>query len=222
MKKKYFRVQSFKTHLRKHNFASILPLSTYLLQGYSYQCDMCPKLLLCDSYIINAHLKNAHGLTRGNKKNIPASDSKLKEYERLCSLFKNSTPTSLTYWHKPTLPINEIPIQEVTSRIGNLCIFTCQKCDSKDLPSWRVLRHHYRTVHKSGVQYNPSMVKEARCHSCLLCPTAVLNDRTCISTHLTVCHKIGLPEYERAFLRKGGETLPPYQRWREKEWHLDA
>ncbi len=177
--------------------------------------------MLCDRYTIYKHLQDAHCMTRENQ-NFPASDSKMQEYEILCSQFKKSTPTSLTYWYKPTLPINEIPMHEVTSRIGNLCTFTCQKCDSKDLPSWSVLRQHYKTVHKCGVHYNPSMAKEARCHSCLLCPTAVLNDRYFIAIHLKDCHKKGLPEYERAFLQKGGESLPPYQSWRENEYHLDA
>ncbi len=157
-------------------------------------------------------MRQTHNFTRESLDNV-TSHTKRLQYEKYSAYYKRKTPVSSVSWYKPVLPISEIPIQEINSRIGNLCTFTCPYCDYQDIPNWCVLIHHCKTVHKCSIQYNMSLVVVAKSHACLLCPNAVLNDRYFLANHLWNSHKRSVARYEGILNKYGGETLPTFRKW---------
>ncbi len=157
-------------------------------------------------------MRQKHGISERTFNGLNGIPTKT-DYEAFCSSFIKDTPVSSTVWNKAVQPISNIPIQEATTRFGNLCTFICPWCDAKGVCDWEALRRHCKAAHRSGVSYSPSLVSVARWHKCLLCPKAVLNDRHFILSHLHFSHKINLSEYEKKVLKVGGEFLPTYQSW---------
>ncbi len=210
--KKFFSVSSIKKHIKQHNFETFVPLSKYLIKGFSYQCEKCSLLLLCDITTIKNHMRNMHGLT---KEELVKATSHVKrtEYDKLSSEFIEKTPVSLSHWSKPVLPANEIPIQEVTDRIGNLCKFRCPFCNQKEFSSWASISSHCKSAHKCGIHYSPASLLMARCHACLMCPKVVLCDRVFLAMHVRTDHKRSILQYEKIFKQNGGETLPTFITW---------
>ncbi len=210
--KRFNNSRTFKSHLRSHKPRFSKPLETFLVQGFSYQCEMCHKLLLCDRNVICDHMKGVHGISVKTFNEMTRFATKA-DYEEFCSSFVKDTPVSLTFWNKPVLPLSNLPNQAATTRFGNLCSFICLWCEVKDVGSWSILKRHCKIVHGCGLPYSPSLVSVARCHKCLLCPMAVLCDRWFLSNHLCVSHKTKMSEYEEKVLQMGGEILPTYHSW---------
>ncbi len=209
---KHFTSHSIYRHLKQHNYKSLEPISSYLIKGFSYQCKNCCKLLLCDISTIHMHLRKNHSFTKEKIDTVTSYTSRL-QYDEFYASYIRKTPESSVRWNKTVLPINKIPIQEINSRIGNLCTFSCPYCGSQSFPNWFTLRNHCNKVHKNGLAFDSSLVSVARCHACLLCPKAVLNDRFFIHRHLKSFHKRSLAEYERILQKNGGETLPTFRTW---------
>ncbi len=210
-----YSLGTFKQHMVEHKPITLMPLSTYLVKSLSYKCETCSKLLLCDKFSIYYHLKLRHGLTKIDKGSVPYM--KRKEYNKLCESFRRQTPISRVIKNRAVLPSNIFFSHEISSNIGNLCTFKCTKCKCTYFSSWFALRHHYKKVHLSGINFSASLVSEARYHSCLICPKVILSDRTCLKRHLTKSHKMTLMKYERIFLEKGGKVLPLYKDWLAQE-----
>ncbi len=222
--KKYYSSNGFKNHFKNHSSSLCKPLSEYIVKGFSYQCQKCDKLLLCDKDTIRHHMhvhaRRGHG-AKVNNKSIDGNTKKT-QYLIMCQKYINDSPRSFTVWDKTALPMNQVPIKEITAKIGNLCQFICKKCtDFKIFNSWDCLRHHYEKIHRCRVQYNHSIVNVARCHACLICPKAILCDRSFIRRHLTFSHKMTLKRYETIFHRNGGETLPTFLDWMTSEQNTD-
>ncbi len=202
--------QNLEYHLRKYHSEEDFNVFSYLKHGFSYQCNFCSQIILCDKLLIKAHLKNVHGPVFLDQSVMPISKKK-EHYATLYKSFMENVPTSTVIGKKPTTSVNDIPIQEFSSKIGNLCQFSCPTCDSKSFWSWRILMRHSKKHHQKVAIFKPSVVIEARYHSCLLCPTAVLSDRHFLSKHLQSRHKkVLMSEYERIYCKNGGEALPTF------------
>ncbi len=212
---KYSPLCDFKKHyIEKHSINIFKSWSYYMVKGFSFKCTICFKLLLCDKYIIQAHMKQRHSVTTTNNKKRAAIFKKHIEYLNLCDSFIQSTPISNITWHKTLLPMDQVPIQEITPKIGNLCSFTCPECDLTHVsPNWQMFVKHCRKVHGFYIRYKPSLLSVARCHACLLCPKAVLCDRSFISKHLAT-HNMKLKKYESIYQQNGGEILPTFIEWK--------
>ncbi len=199
----------------KHQPKVVEPLPTYLIKGFSYRCKVCSKLMLCDNYVMQSHMSVVHGFKKDDKRSVTF---KLKEqYKTFCDSFIKDIPVSPVIGKRTIVPIEKIPIKNITSKIGSFCCFRCPRCDLKDVSNYKSLRAHFKAVHNCGVTYKPSLVSVARYHGCLLCPKAVLSDRQFLGTHISTMHKKSLVEYERTFLRNGGESLPTYTDWKRSE-----
>ncbi len=230
----FFSLKSFKKHMnREHktrvhmyvNNGTAYPWMKHIIKGYSYKCEHCSRLMLCDPGVIQEHLRHHHGLAKDFQGSV--SLTKKIQYSELRDCFFKVTPIARTVFKKTIVPISKIPIQERTSKIGNLCIFLCPKCDSDNspkFPSWCALLQHCKTAHKTRrISYHPSLVSVARYHSCLICPKAVLSDRQFIARHLKTMHdKVGLPKYEKTICKKGGQILPTYRDWSKVQWWSTA
>ncbi len=201
------RFFAFKKHLKSHKESTIQSIPSYLVQGFSYKCKKCDKLVLCDLGAIQRHLKKAH-CENNNFESLLMQ----RKYKIFCDSFIGKIPVSTRMWQNKTLSISKIPIKEVTSIFGNLCTFTCPKCNN-DYQSYLTMVRHCKKSHSHHIKYDFSLVSVARSHACLVCPTVILSDRTFILHHLNKRHKMSLTEYERIFKRNGGKTLPSYNDW---------
>ncbi len=177
--------------------------------------------MLCDSAIIYSHMRKVHGQTKKDKASQPFKMR--KKYASVCASFRQDTPLhTSSIFINPTIHIYQIPVLERTSKIGNLCLFLCPKCESRSFENYGVLKRHCKTQHNCGLHYNSSLVSEARCHACLLCPKGVLSDRNLLADHLSKQHKMSLLKYERIFHQNGGKVLPTYNNWLKQEYNVDA
>ncbi len=218
--KVFYTSVAFKQHFKLHRPKKLKAYSTYITKGFSYQCRKCSKLMLCDKRLIRNHMYEAHNLIWKDTGNLPFMQ--IDQYKIVCDLFKRSTPVSSVTWETKILPIEQIPISEVTSKIGNLCSFQCPRCNSKEYSSWIDLVNHCKKVHDFVVSYSYSFVSVARCHSCLLCPKAILSDRTFLCAHLQYMHKITLTKYEQIYRQNGGDVLPTFPDWLRNGYNLDS
>ncbi len=209
--KKYYTSIMFRKHyVRKHKSNTLNPIETYIVKGFSYQCPKCSKLLLCENIVIQSHMKRVHGMCKSKKGAV--TFTKDTEYYKVCDTFIKNTPITHTYWGKTVLPRDQIPINEITPKIGNLCSFKCPDCDSREFSNWSMLYHHNRRVHGHNIHYQHTLLSVARCHACLLCPMVVLCDRSFITMHLN-SHKMKLKKYEKIYQQNGGDILPTFKEW---------
>ncbi len=213
-KAEFKRWRHLKEHrkLKKHKLGKVTSLSSKacFVKGYSYQCKICLKYLFCDQMLIYNHMNRRH---QGSLPEDAESPNKRDtEYEDLFNTFLKDLPISKAQ-RKMAVPLSQIGIKKTTSTIGNFCTFLCQHCGTSNFTSWRALMWHLEKVHGLGCKYSPSLVVTARYHSCLICPTAVLNDRNLITNHVRKNHKISLTKYESTFKSYGGKTLPSYKGW---------
>ncbi len=209
--KGFIHFGSFKDHIKRHHKGKQYGLEESLKAGFSYQCESCPSIMLCDRFIISKHLSQMHNL-KSNDVNFPLNTWR-KQYDNFCKSFKESIAISSKVWETTAIVVGKIPKEEMSSVIGNLCTFKCPTCFSKHFSSWAKLNYHLKMIHSQSAKFCPSLVVEARYHSCLLCPKAVLSDRHILSCHLRQSHEIGLKKYEKTFLQNGGKALPVFNDW---------
>ncbi len=200
-----------------HNANTYQSVTKFLIKGSSYKCKVCSKLLLCDKKLIFSHMKDAHQV----KADLKGPTTRDKQYKQYCDDFMKDIPESSTIPYSITVPIKEICLQEVTSAMGNLCMFSCPKCDNEVFNNYSVLLYHFKQVHKRIPRYSPAMVNITRYHSCLMCPKAILCDRHFMRSHIEHVHNMSIPKYEAVFSKHGGKVLPTFGVWlqREKEWN---
>ncbi len=152
---------------------------------------------------------------------VPLEKTIREQYKHFCKSFLEGIPVSLKIHNRWILPITNVSITETTSIIGNLCTFSCPKCDSKPVfESWRSIVRHISHLHqeKTFFSASSSLAVTARYHACLLCPVAILSDRVFLTNHLKMEHEMKLSKYESVFKKHGGKILPTYPKYlKEKE-----
>ncbi len=211
---RFFSSNTFYSHRSKtgHNKNTYDSPTRYITKGCSYKCNICSKLILCDRKLIFNHMKDRHK----TKLDLTNPTTRHLQYKQLRDAFLKVIPVSSNIPHTYTLPISEISMKERTSAIGNLCSYVCPTCDLKVFSNYAVLLQHFRAFHGKELKYSYKIVHTARYHSCLLCPSAVLSDRSFLRRHLKYRHKISLPKYEAVFHKHGGKTLPTFNVWLRK------
>ncbi len=202
---------SFLSHKnsKKHHLTPPQPPISDLESGSSYRCTICSRLMLCDRNIIQSHMKQYHHVVFDMK----LLTQRKVEYQRMCDDFVQDLPISVTVQDKMSVPACQIPINEITATIGNLCQFMCPYCDTKIFCSWYFLTKHVKSIHHKKLFYSSSIVSLARYHSCLICPKAILSDRFILLRHLCKRHTMPIRKYEEIFVKHGGKVLPTYQTW---------
>ncbi len=183
----------------------------HLTTGFLYKCDKCPKLLLCDKYLIGRHMTRAHNtLPKACSSGTVTSQT---QYNQLRNSFLKNIPVCEIVHEQTVVPIPKISDREITSTIGDLCNFSCPQCEIESFTSWFPLQKHCKEVHKETLRFESSLVLTARYHACLLCPNAILSDRHFLRLHLRNDHRMKLTKYEQTFQKHGGKTLPSYWIW---------
>ncbi len=210
----YNKVSNFRDHFHKHNIKPPGHFSDYLTKGSFYQCKKCNKILLCDIKTIQHHMNVVHG-TKMNI-NVTVVTSHKREYEKLYTAFTKNIPIASKVWKVSAVPMTNVPLQDVTSKLGDLCTYYCPTCNSESFTRWPDLTNHYQDLHGCSLKFNPKHVSVARYHTCLICPKAILCDQYFLRPHLRYCHKMSLTKYQAIFRRNGGEILPSFTLWRTK------
>ncbi len=93
-------------------------------------------------------------------------------------------------------PKGSLPDNLTTHKVGNFCVFACDKCDFKTT-FWGGLRNHifHCDCGPGNSKYDTKYVKEARYHKCAICAGIIICDTTVIKTHITVMHGYTLDKY---------------------------
>ncbi len=125
----YNKVCSFRDHFVKHDIKAPGHLSDYLTKGSFYRCKMCHRHMLCDIKTVQYHMKIVHG-TKLKQKNVTVVTSHEREYAKLYTDFTRNIPISSKVWKESAVPMSNIPMQYVTSKLGDLCMYSCPHCDS--------------------------------------------------------------------------------------------
>ncbi len=202
---------SLRNHMKVYHKGKQYALANFLLTGSSFQCEMCPTMMLCDRRVISQHLRTVHNI-KATDIHFPAKIWKEK-YDKFCKTFKENITVSSKVWKRTVVSAENIPTKQTTPVIGNLCTFKCPTCASKLFTSWSKFWRHMKLEHHQAQKFCPTLVVTARYHSCLICPKAVLGDRSFIFRHLRQTHKTPLDKYEKTFIRYGGQTLPLFNEW---------
>ncbi len=208
----YNKVSNFRDHFHKHNIKPPGHLSDYLTKGSFYQCKKCHKHLLCDIKTIQHHMNVVHG--RKMSINVTVVTSHKREYAKLYNTFTKNIPIASKVWKESAVPMSKIHIQDVTSKLGDLCTYSCPTCNSESFTRWPDLANHSKVLHGCSLKFNPKHVSVARYHTCLICPKVILCDQYFLRPHLRYCHKMSLSKYETIFRKNGGEILPSFTQWR--------
>ncbi len=186
-----------------------------LVEGFSYQCNVCKDLMLCDTVLISRHFSNFH-----RHELSPFKVSRESFYHVEFESFVKDVPVQPAQ-SSITLLSGAIPDEGVTEKVGNLCKYACPTCGRKDFRSFSTLSIHLNKEHRQEALYDPSMVVEARYHKCLICSMIILCDRSLLFKHLRNRHRLKLAKYEKVLIRHGGEVLPSfiqyYKNWPSKD-----
>ncbi len=202
--KTFHSSRTFQWHAKRYHPGVPQRLTSCITKGFSYQCKLCQSLLLCDRATITAHIKKQHG-KKCVKENI--------EYNELYESFINATPTASKIWHETSITSSLIPVQEMSSKIGNLCVYKCPKCDSNNIKCWQKFKYHFKKKHSKSLVFSTNLVVTARYHSCLSCPISVLSDRYFLQNHVKGKHNMSILTYQKTFQRNGGDVLPRMREW---------
>ncbi len=209
-----------KSHLKKC-IGNTAFKNKYVTQAIFHKCKLCGTTMLCDKRPIWSHLYNIHGMS-------------VATYENIC--IQNVTPyftnqanvkTKLNYnvsdtladkllvpmippLDKPSNPKGTLPDNLLTNKIGNFCLFACDKCNFKTMCYGGMANHNKKSEHGPGnAKFDKKYVKEARYHKCSICGTIILCDEMKIKDHVMDRHGYGLPAYKDICLKtnlKSGNT----------------
>ncbi len=179
---KLFRnLQALQRHftLTKCQLYREILLHKYLEDVVTHNCKICSKLLLCDALSIKKHVIN-HDI-KG-----------IKEYA------ENTGCYFICKSDKETVFDENAKKAKVSQKIGNLCTYKCDKCNSVT-GSWIRMRKHLNTAGHLGTLKIWKIwciyIDKIVMHKCLICKEKVVNDKFFIQSHLQRKHQKTLLHY---------------------------
>ncbi len=175
---------AFRGHLErtKHSQTSGMDLNSFLIQTVLHKCKICSKEIFCDRCEIMQHIKS-HNI------------KSLREYIEMtgvkCSgTYLESGPKEKIAQFCQTNANSD----NITSNVGNLCIYECDKCDDYTCKTWGTMPSHALKM-KHGQLMSPTMyITKATFHKCVLCGKIMLCDLLFVARHLK-SHKLNVKEY---------------------------
>ncbi len=191
----YYNIESLHKHFRitKHGSMSTFGSINYMIKFVAHQCHICSKRIRCERSVISIHVVKRHKYdalkTYCDKFNI---STKINARKRQNRGFENCTST---------ISLTNQSIR--TFLFGNLCKFSCNKCNYF-CQSWKSMTKHINEKQHGSVLHPRIYLKEGDYHKCFQCHELVLIDKKLIMNHL-YHHKITLSEYRRQI--PGHESL---------------
>ena len=137
-----------------------------------YKCQECPRILLQDKRIINAHMRSNHKAQHNKYKKMVKKG--MKSAAKL-KVFSGDNGTDQC----------KAPLED---EIENGCTFQCKMCDYAS-SSWRYMTDHYRFTHWGPHGGPHELAVTKKFYKCQECPIILLQDRRVIYTHMRNSHK---------------------------------
>ncbi len=174
----------------------------------THACKICGSYLLCDRSKIAVHLSNRHKILLKDYNEFAANNSQ-QTFTDVLKLLKDKEDNKLAEWElslqsvsiipsdlfsgKVCLP-HQIPKENTTFKVDNLCQFACPKCSLKHW-SWTRMEYHMKNCLGNG-KFENCLVAEARAHMCYICSKRVLCDVKVIMNHVNSSHHMKLHTYK--------------------------
>ncbi len=191
---------AFRGHLTRTNHGKVseLDLSSFLVKTVVHKCKICSKELFCDKCLIMKHVKQ-HKI------------KSLKEYMEMTGVKYKGT--YLEIGRKDVIAQfcqTHAITDNITSNVGNLCIYKCDKCEDFTCRTWGTMNMHAHKM-KHGQHMSPTKcITKTTFHKCVLCEKIMLCDHLFIARHLK-SHKLNMKEYvQRNKLTVLGDTKDNY------------
>ncbi len=178
----------------------------HVVEAVFYDCKICGTRMICDKEPINRHVYFVHGMTltkymKHQPKNkalyIPKTAENISKSGRQVILPDDMPEIpAVPPLKRASNPKNSLPDHLTTEKVGNFCVFACDKCQFKSA-SWGSMRNHNRhAVHgPRSSKYNTKYIKEARYHKCVVCGGIIISDVSIIKTHVNIMHGYNLDQY---------------------------
>ncbi len=157
----------------KYNFG-------YLVDAIFHDCKLCGVRMLCDKVPLWSHVNNIHKMKLKKYESLPKPNEPLtlvtgENKDQILKQLDNSTPSilgvdrssvpSVEPLDKVTNPKGSLPNHLTTSKIGNYCLYACDKCDFRSLSLGGMGNHNKKSAHGPGNStFNKKYVKEAKYH----------------------------------------------------------
>ncbi len=152
-----------------------------VMKSTYHKYKLCFKVVLCEKYILNKHIKRCHGLS-------------LQEYCR-------NTNCEFQY-DKNVIRLESL---KTSTQIDNLCIFTCHMCNQKFFRSGALDFHSSKKKHLLNQKQTKltHQLVSGFSYKCKICTELMLCDRRIIRKHMTRRHpevliKSKLQEYQKS------------------------
>ncbi len=157
-------------------------MKEYLTDLVAYQCQICFKKVLCDVLVIKCHVIRRHKL------------KSLKEYIDMQNVRHVTKVTKLNV-ESMKFGNSALIKHEISESVGNLCKFSCLKCDYKWC-SWKFMSKQFKLNQNehwpvsSPIEYAAKIIL----HKCRLSDEHVLCDYGILQDHMRQ-HKLSLTAY---------------------------
>ncbi len=179
--------QQMYTHLSvsKHASSTRRPVIHYLKKIVAHECRLCSKRILCDRSTIWDHLRFSHKLGSIKSYMYKSSDHELKG----C---KTRNKIELTTF----IEKEKINQNNIMSNIGNLCNFSCLRCDYS-AQGWRAVRAHIKKSNHGPILSYIEHAKNPIFLKCFVCKELMICDSEIVCSHLHNKHKISISKYRK-------------------------
>ncbi len=186
----------FSVHLLKNKHYEELrkKINDYLIEIVAHKCHICFKRLLCDNITLRDHLRQHHtSIQEYRNMNV---EHKLQR-KKLNEEFNMHCKTN-------------IQSLETVQEIGDLCAFSCPKCEFS-CQSWKHMAKHINT-NGHGPSTSPFRhATKVTFHKCHECNNLILCDYILIQKHI-LKHKLTMKSYRKniSLLPTNEETYLQY------------
>ncbi len=111
----------------------------YLVEVVAYKCHACTKIMLCERNIIREYMQSRHKTTISNIIQRGKSCKEKSQEIKYVKMKRTRRANSKQYLDK--FYTNLSNNYEMSDKLGNYCIFNCQKCDYS-ANRWQLMPKH--------------------------------------------------------------------------------
>ncbi len=185
-KRMYKSIQAFTKHTNSRSFTcplkgQNLKWQTSLEKVIAHRCELCSKLILCDTRMIKSHMVGAHGIKTIGKYAKPTGST----------LKPPDSPDPAPFFTSITQHESVLTLQD----IGNHCTFRCSKCGHVSSQWTHMTMHLKKTGHGPWTNMWHRYISKIVRHECKICKRKILNDCEFLAFHVRSYHRLTLSDY---------------------------
>ncbi len=184
--KKIFDLRSkFSKHLKqsKHAIYSRDRVDKYLKDVFAHKCHICSMKILCEKGTIQKHMSYHHKITM----------------TKYCNMMNLELDSKTSKKNKDIVELVTKPSSkhEIIKKVGNFCKFSCPKCDFV-CNNYKAMKVHIRKKEHGPLLSYAKYLTSVIFHKCHVCDELVPNDIDIFFMHISVRHKMTLPNYRKS------------------------